>query len=165
MSAESSSLLLQLPNGNNRRNDCKASSTFHDRRRQICNQVCVPTKAATFIISSTFAIGLIYYCVLGATKAVIDTYPESLHLNIISVNYSMPYALLVLFTISYPLSGFTADICCGRYKTIDAVSFSYLCPFSFLCTAAEVLAGSKLPIKTVNELFHNPLGISWTYFT
>ena len=110
MSAESSSLLLQLPNGNNRRNDCKASSTFHDRRRQICNQVCVPTKAATFIISSTFAIGLIYYCVLGATKAVIDTYPESLHLNIISVNYSMPYALLVLFTISYPLSGFTADI-------------------------------------------------------
>lgn len=106
----------------------------------------------------------LYYCVLGATKAVIDTYPESLHLNIISVNYSMPYALLVLFTISYPLSGFTADICCGRYKTIYAVSFSYLCSFSFLCTAAEVLAGSKLPIKTVNELFHNPLGILWTYF-
>ena len=158
MSTESSSLLLQLSNGNARHNDCKASSTSQDQKRRICNLVCIPSKAATFIILSSFVVGLVYYCALGATKAAIDTYPESLHLSI-SVNYAVPYALLVLFTISYPLSGFIADVCCGKYKTILCSFFLIFTSLLFLCTVAVVLVASKLPSETFNELFHYPLGI------
>ena len=158
MSTESSSLLLQLSNGNARHNDCKASSTSQDQKRRICNLVCIPSKAATFIILSSFVVGLVYYCALGATKAAIDTYPKSLHLSI-SVNYSVPYALFVLFTISYPLSGFIADVCCGKYKTILCSFFLIFTSLLFLCTVAVVLVASKLPSETFNELFHYPLGI------
>ena len=111
-----------------------------------------------FIILSAFIIGLLYYCILGATKAAIDTYPESLSLSI-SINYSVPYALLVLFTVFYPLSGFIADVCCGRYKTILCSFFFMFMSFLLLCTAEVVLLASKLQLTTVNELFHNTLGI------
>ena len=134
------------------------SSTSQRKSTRTCNQVCVPSKAAIFIIFSAFVIGFLYYCSLGATKAAIDTYPESFHLSI-STNYSVPYALLVLFTVFYLLSGFTADVCCGRYKTILCSFVFIFMSFLLLCTAVVVLVASKLQLLTLNELLHNTLGI------
>ena len=152
MSAESSRLLLhQHTDGSNRH---KISFTSQRKSTRICDQVCVPSKAAMFIILSAFIIGLLYFCTLGATEAAIDSWPESLSLSI-SINYSVPYALLVLFTVFYPLSGFIADVCCGRYKTILCSFFFVFMSLLLLCTAEVVLLASKLPLATLNEMFHN----------
>ena len=36
----------------------------------------------------------------------------------ISVFVSLPYAMFAIELMSYPLSGFIADVCCGRFKTV-----------------------------------------------
>ena len=159
-SAESSCLLPRQPTNESLlsiRHNLSSTTCLTESAARTCNQVCVPSKAATFIILSASVIGFLYYCILGATKLSLDAYPESLHLSI-SINYSVPYALLVLFTIFFPLSGFTADVCCGRYKTILCSFFLIFMFFLLLCTAELVIVASELRIFTLNKLFHNPLG-------
>ena len=47
------------------------------------------------------------------------------------MNYSLPYAILAFVMIFYPLSGFIADVCCKRFKTI-VISLCCLLLFLFM---------------------------------
>ena len=96
---------------------------------QSCSTQCLPSKAAVYIVFSAFVVGIIYYSGLGAAKAFLDTKPET-HTISISVNYCLPYASLALIMIFYPLSGFIADVCCGRFKLLCIASVSYLYHYS-----------------------------------
>ena len=65
----------------------------------------------------TAAVGAVYNLVLLVTVIFIDTTPLSPDISISAAVY-LPYAILALVSMLYPLSGFIADVCCGRFKTV-----------------------------------------------
>ena len=127
---------------------------------QSCSILCLPSKAAVCIVFSAFVVGIIYYSSLGAVKAIIDAEPET-YATSISVNYSLPYAFLALIMIFYPLSGFIADVCCGRFKTI-VCSFCFLFASLFLLcfiTVAVTFIKLHLEPKEILSFIGTKLGI------
>ena len=79
----------------------------------------------------------------------------------LSVYEPLPYAILALVMMFYPLSGFIADVCCGRLK---AVVISLICILSFfigmlvaVSLLASILSKPDIPIHHIVE--HN-LGIA-----
>ena len=57
-----------------------------------------------------------YYIFVGLA-AVLQTDRSQINSNV-SMHDSLPYAILALVMMLYPLSGFIADVCCGRLKTV-----------------------------------------------
>ena len=117
----------------------------------------LPSKAAILIIFSAAAVGSVYYAVLGLTVVFIDSKPQSSSISI-SVNDGIPYAILAFVMIFYPLSGFIADVCCGRLKTV-AVSLCLLLTFVLLtCLVGITIALTMKPSQDYLDpsfLFHN----------
>ena len=78
--------------------------------------LCLPSKAAILILLWTAIVGAMYYIFMGLVAM--------LELNISQINTrysvydSVPYAILAIVMMFYPLSGFIADVCCGRLKTV-----------------------------------------------
>ena len=72
----------------------------------------------------------------------------------------LPYAILALVMMFYPLSGFIADVCCGRLK---AVIISLICILSFfigmLVALSLFVSISKPDIPILHIMEHN-LGIA-----
>ena len=58
--------------------------------------------------------------------------------NSLSVNYSLPYAILAFVMIFYPLSEFIADICCNRLKII-MICLCFLLLFILMVWLTEIL--------------------------
>ena len=79
--------------------------------------LCLPSKAAILLIFWTAVVGAVYNHVLLVTALLIDINPLSPDISI-SANDCLPYAILALVTMFYPLSGFIADVYCGRLKTV-----------------------------------------------
>ena len=107
-----SKCLLPQPNSVNE------SSQRHQQRvaNKCClsHHLCIPSKAAILILLWTAVVGTLYYfflCVAVATTTSIKG------INI-SVYDSLIYAILAFVMTFYPLSGFIADVCCGRLKTV-----------------------------------------------
>ena len=118
---------------------------------QSCSILCLPSKAAVYIVFSAFVVGIIYYSSLGAVKAFLDTKPETYTISI-SVNYCLPYASLALIMIFYPLSGFIVDVCCGRFKTIVySFCFLFVSLFLILCFIGVAVA-FKLHVQPIDIL-------------
>ena len=85
--------------------------------------LCLPSKAAILILLWTIVVGVAYHSFVGLSAMVVIT---NSHPNTIFTEYEpLPYAILALVMMFYPLSGFIADVCCGRLKTV-VVSLGFL---------------------------------------
>ena len=98
-------------------NAASADSSSPLQQKSVCicppsKHLCLPSKAAILILFWTVITGTLYYTALGAAAMT------TIHLNSFSAYDFLPYAMLALIMIFYPLSGFIADICCGRLKTV-----------------------------------------------
>ncbi len=81
-----------------------------------CQNVCLPSKLAILIILWTAIVGTMYSFIL--TIVVIAVYTNPLTMTSIPEYASLLYAILTLAMVFYPLSGFMADVCCGRLKVV-----------------------------------------------
>ena len=78
--------------------------------------LCLPSKAAILILLWTIIVGTMYHNFVGfSAYFVVNSARPNTN---ISMYEPLPYALLAMVMIFYPLSGFIADVCCGRLKTV-----------------------------------------------
>ena len=103
-------------------NDPEASSPSPQRRQDSsiicsCKHLCLPSKAAILILFWTAVVDTVYNVVLILAAVIADTWSLSPDISI-SANYYLPYAILAFVSMLYPLSGFIADVCCGRLKAV-----------------------------------------------
>ena len=134
--------------------ESRSRKTIRSRRLKY---ICIPSKAGAYVLLSALVVGCIYYTLLGTTVAFINSTETSK----ISVYFSLPYAILALVMVFYPLSGFIADVCFGRFKIIR-ISLCLLLLFLFFVCCVEIMGLAKLhSIRFYNhpELFHSPLGV------
>ena len=89
----------------------------------LSKHLCLPSKAAILILLWTAIVGAMYYIFVGLA-AVLQADRSQINSNVSKYD-SLPYAILALVMMLYPLSGFIADVCCGRLKTV-AVSLVIL---------------------------------------
>ena len=82
----------------------------------LCKLLCVPSKAAILIIIWTATVGMLYNILL--VIAVAMTYSNIQPGVSISIFDSITYATLAIIMMFYPLSGFIADVYCGRLRTV-----------------------------------------------
>ena len=89
------------------------SSPFH-QGRLICNlkHLCLPSKSAILILLWTAIVGLIYHTIITLFTISVESirHPQPLIFDL------LPYALKAVVMMFYLLSGFTADVCCGRLR-------------------------------------------------
>ena len=77
---------------------------------------CLPSKAAILILLWTIIVGALYHNFVDISAALVLSNPTP---NTILSRYEpLPYAILAIVMMFYPLSGFIADVYCGRLKTI-----------------------------------------------
>ena len=126
-----------------------------------CKYLCLPSKAAILMIFWAAVVGAVYNFVILVTVVIIDTKPLSPDISI-SANDCLPYAILALVTMFYPLSGFIADVCCGRLKTV-AIGLCFILTFVLLIFLAEIIVyATKLHSLSYNNytmIFHQAEGI------
>ena len=156
-----SSHLLQQPVVN------EPSQAEHRQRRSStfsCKHFCLPSKAAILIILWTAAVGAVYNLVLlVAAGTMITTNP--LYSDISTVNDYLPYAILAFVTMLYPLSGFIADVYCGRLR-VAVISLNFILTFTLLLCSLEIIgfATNALAFRNysamVHVVFHNAKGIT-----
>jgi hypothetical protein len=79
-------------------------------------RLCLPSKAAILILLWTAIVGAMYNMIMGI--AAMEEVNGSRINSSISVYEPLPYAILAFVMMFYPLSGFIADVCCGRLKTV-----------------------------------------------
>lgn len=128
MQAESTSLLQE-----------STGVTSHRRLpkwRPSCKRFCLPSKAATLILFWSAAVGVVYYDVLITTSSLIYS-KMSANISIPSNDF-LPYVILALVSIVYPLCGLIADVCLGRLKTV-VVSMMLVTAFVMLICLTEIL--------------------------
>ena len=82
----------------------------------LTKHLCLPSKAAILILLWTAIVGAMYYIFMGFA-AVIEI-DRSLINSSASVYEPLTYAILAFVMMLYPLSGFIADVCCGRLKIV-----------------------------------------------
>ena len=135
------------------------------RRLFNCYNVCLPSKAAIYILFSAAVVGCIYYTLMGITTAFIIS--SSPHLINVAIYFSLPYAILALVMIFYPWSGFIADVYCGRFRVIR-ISLCFLLIYLILVCAVEITGLAKLHsvrFYKYSEFFHSPLGVCVVIFS
>ena len=88
-----------------------------------CN-ICVNSKPALLILVWCVVVGAVYLSLLTGLSAVGFALENNLRnhynssLNLVVCSVIVAYAMLALVLLLYPLSGFLADIYCGRYRTV-----------------------------------------------
>ena len=118
-----------------------------------CQNVCLPSKAAILIILWTAIIGTMYYFILSV--AVIAIYTNPLTTTSIPEYASLLYAILALAMVFYPLSGFLADVCCGRLKIV-ILSLCLLSICGLLVCFVEIIAlAINLESENYYSIFQN----------
>ena len=97
--------------------------------RHRMKKLSVPSKAAALILLWTAIVGMMYHEIVTLSAVGVLSTPQP---NLIISSYDpLPYAILAIVMIFYPLSGFIADVCCGRLKTV-VVSLILLLISNFL---------------------------------
>ena len=95
------------------------SPSLRQIRVRICSQskhLCLPSKAAILILFWTGTVGVMYHVLIGLAAALFVIYPYT---NVtLSARQALSYAILAFIMMFYPLSGYIADVCCGRLKTV-----------------------------------------------
>ena len=113
--------------------------------------LCLPSKAAILILLLTSIVGVMS-CVGVVALGLLHVNNSNWNAHISSVNTSLlsslPYAFFALMMMFYPLSGFIADVCCGRFKTVvvSLIIFTIsILLFSFTCILLKVYAIQLVP--------------------
>ena len=128
---------------------------FNSLKFKLSKHVCLSSKAAILII--------LWVTVVGAAYTLIK---DLVAVSILGKHYShiadvgsldlIPYATLTIIMIFYPLSGFIADVCCGRFKiSIISLTLMLLC-FMLLgiaCILAfyAVVSNTRLILTSENK--------------
>ena len=78
--------------------------------------LCLPSKAAILILLWTAIVGAMYHNLvsLSALLVLSNQTPNA----VLSQYEPLPYAILAIVMMFYPVSGFIADVCCGRLKIV-----------------------------------------------
>ena len=113
--------------------------------------LCLPSKAAILILFWTAIVGLFYHATLDFTVVLIASYTRN-YTGILTYDV-LSYAILALVMISYPLSGFIADVCCGRLKTVK-ISIIVLLIFVVLVTIT-IMVSKTMKHHHVYSFTHN----------
>ena len=110
--------------------------------------LCLPSKAAILTLLWTIIVGATYFNLIDFSALLVPSNPVP---NAILSEYEpLPYALLAIVMMFYPLSGFIADVCCGRLKTV-VVSLIFLVS----CWIIVLVALSVLASIDISSLEHN----------
>ena len=114
---------------------------------------CLPSKAAILILLWTIIIGAMNHNFVGfsAFFVIHNSRPDT---NI-SAYEPLPYAILAIVMMFYPLSGFIADICCGRLKNVVISLISLLSCCVVLLLGLLVMETLKLSDPAAHALTHN----------
>ena len=123
--------------------------SLKERIVQACilpRHLCLPSKAAILILFWSAIVGTAYTLAMDATVAVgvalsEEKYKGRHHFSNIVINVLIPYACLALVMLLYPLSGFMADVWCGRYKSVIISLCVLVCSlgcFTVGCTLAII---------------------------
>ena len=126
-----------------------------------CN-ICIKSKPAVLILVWSVVIGAIYLCLLMVFLVVGFALRNNVSkridkkLNLVICAYVAECAVLALVMLLYPVSGYIADVYCGRYKAVT-------CSFIFLWIAAFSLScASGIGIKVNFDHFGGlavPMGL------
>ena len=114
----------------------------------LCKLLCVPSKAVIPIIIWTATVGVIYNILLAIAVAI--TYLNTPEGVSISMFDSITYATLAIIMTFYPLSGFIADVYCGRLRTVVISLGLLFCSVVVLCLIDLIII--------LYPLHHNLLG-------
>ena len=132
---------------------------IHRRKTKHCQRFCLPSKSATLMLFWTGVVGTVYYFVLIATVALIDSRSTDISL---STNYFLAYAILAIIAMVYPFSGLIADVYCGRLKTVQ-ISLLFILTFVLLlCLGIIIVYSTNLHFMLMHinlSAFHLPEGI------
>ena len=113
--------------------------------------LCLPSKAAILILLWTVIVGTMYYIFMGLAAVIQITNSQ------ISISFSvydpLPYAIFTIIMMFYPLSGFIADVCCGRLKTV-VVSLVILL-FSLIILLIAIILVEKTNSNLIHPLSNN----------
>ena len=116
-----------------------------------CN-ICVKSKPAILILVWNLYIGGIYGCLLNIFAVLGFLWQNKWSdsetkekFNVIIWTVLSAYALLALTLLVYPVSGFLADVYCGRYK---AVTVSFVVLWVAILTSSVTLVMSYFEDKT-----------------
>ena len=103
----------------------------------LCKLLCVPSKAAILLIIWTATIGMLCnFLVLMATAMTFsNTHPGVS----ISMFESLSYAMLAIVLMFHPLSGFIADVYCGRLRVVFVSMFLVFCCLVLSCIAELII--------------------------
>ena len=109
-------------NSNYLRNNCCGDIRF------LCSRACLQHKAIVLILVWTMIVGELLALQQIAIGTFIEDYVpigKNLFVNAVSSPLAFVYAILAVIAMFYPLSGFIADVCCGRFKTV-MIGLSFL---------------------------------------
>ena len=113
MSAESQPLLSISATGN---------SVLQKNSRDYCGlkYLCLPSKSAILLILWTIMVGTTCTFLTGIIEVISISNFHSNVLNKLDIRLigSIPQAMLAAIMILYPFSGFLADVCCERFRTV-----------------------------------------------
>ena len=104
---------------------------------RVCKLLCVPSKAAILIIIWTATVGMLYNILL--VTAVAMTYANIRPGVSILIFDSVTYATLAIIMMFYPLSGFIADVYCGRLRTVIVSLGLLFCNVIVLCLTELII--------------------------
>ena len=111
---------------------------------QLLKHICLPSKAAVVLICLAVVVGAIntIFSVLSVIAAVLfvsDHYIDE------SLAFFVSYLFITMAVILYPVSGFLADVFCGRYRVVMISMCFFIVSFILLSGAAAlVLVSSNL---------------------
>ena len=133
-------------------NNSKSEGSPSLQQMSVCSScspskdLCLPSKAAILIVLWTIIVGATYHNIMGfSVLLVVSISPPN---TILSEYEPLPYPLLAIVTMFYPLSGFIADVCCGRLKSV-VVSLIFL-----LCCWILVTLGLFVSVTTIIDNYN-----------
>ena len=98
---------------------------------KLSKHLCLSSKAAILIILWATVVGAVY-TLFKDIVAVAILGSRYAHIADIAILDLIPYVTLTFIMTFYPLSGFIADVCCGRFRTaVVSLTLMLLC-FMFL---------------------------------
>ena len=126
--------------------------------------LCLPSKAAVLILFWTLIVSAIY---MTAEQGTIYTTQrlrtlEKQHFHFLAINnfdFLLMYLAFVLLMLIYPIAGFTADICLGRYRAVIVSLCFLLCGLGCLAFTTVLLFPHVIrnPFNTGSERHNAPL--------
>ena len=107
--------------------------------------LCLSSKAAIVIILLAAVVGMIFNTIkdLVALSIIAGHYAHIMDIAILDL---IPYATLMIIMIFYPLSGFIADVYCGRFK-IAMISLTFMLASLLLLGIVSILVFHMTELK------------------